>query len=399
MWVSCDTPISPWTQRCLLVAILLPALLIQIFLFLVVAVWSLPNHDSAAVGGALVTSNAPSFDVSLAKFSDRSAPRPPQATSKCYKVQTTDERVARLTRIIGEWRRVHDAPAPSSIPDHMMPPSDESMGSRFVILTDRRTGSTWFKSQLRCISPESMIIEGEIFSKEYWEAAKYPLGFFNMTSEVLLRILHDFYSKCFAQYGPQVHCGFKFMYNQLPKHVIPTLATYLEKAGVIVYHLIRENSLGVVLSQMEAKETGIYTIRSDAREQNASVAMGNKVFLSDYVLHQIRFHTLKVEAWQSWRRREMRRIRPSSRYVEIYYEDLKSPQAVFYWTMILAPLQIYPVPERWMKGRCDDLYIQLHKKPCNERIENWDEVVEKIGNTPSMDYCNQQKMEMERAIN
>ena len=159
--------------------------------------------------------------------------------------------------------------------------SAQSAYSRFIILSQPRTGSTLLAEALNS-SPEIRCF-GEIFNF-LWDAIDYRIEGYDIRSadDLALRIKapRDFLrSRIFCEHPGAIRAvGFKFHYQHYM--AAPGVWQALqEDEGLSVIHLQRRNLLRVLISDKLAERTGVYELKSkDASGSLASKLTPAKVF-------------------------------------------------------------------------------------------------------------------------
>lgn len=124
--------------------------------------------------------------------------------------------------------------------------------TNFILLTAPRSGSTWLVSILNRV--EGATVYGELFLPRkrqpreiQWDADfAYP-RFVDLHSQKLPMRPFKVFSYLNSLYRQKGAVGFKLMYTHLDKY--PELFGYLPLLRIRVIHLIRRNSLNVVVSQ------------------------------------------------------------------------------------------------------------------------------------------------------
>lgn len=129
---------------------------------------------------------------------------------------------------------------------------------KFVILTTQRTGSTLLWKYMD--GHPNIKCHGEMFLKSMERddsfASFRKAGFKNYLKHYLFRnaLLTDYLKKLYKKSENIKAVGYKLMYNQ----VFPELEQWIKINDVIIIHLIRKNTLKIILSRETAKKRGIY---------------------------------------------------------------------------------------------------------------------------------------------
>jgi LPS sulfotransferase NodH len=125
-------------------------------------------------------------------------------------------------------------------------------GTKFVVLSSQRSGSTWLVSLLNQV--EGARAYGELFLKrkktgveDHWdEDLNYPHfpEAYARSKQIRPRAVFSFLDALFCQ--PEA-VGLKLMYTQLQKY--PEIMAYLLVHRVRVVHLVRQNQVDVLISR------------------------------------------------------------------------------------------------------------------------------------------------------
>lgn len=129
---------------------------------------------------------------------------------------------------------------------------------KFIILTTQRTGSTMLWRYLN--QHPDMDVSGEIFMRKNKSDGTYAsfrrkniknrLYYFLNRKMLINSYLADF----FKQRSKSMAVGFKLMYGQVNE----SLLQWLIENDVKIIHLIRKNTLKMILSRMTAKKRKLY---------------------------------------------------------------------------------------------------------------------------------------------
>lgn len=129
---------------------------------------------------------------------------------------------------------------------------------RFVVITTQRTGSSWFMDRLNAV--DGVAGHMELFY-ELPRRSPPMAGCNNFPRYVEIHRFYNLGRRPRSTFGylddffalPGV-TGFKLMYSQLRRY--PEILLYLARRRVPIIHLIRENSLDIVISETLAGITG-----------------------------------------------------------------------------------------------------------------------------------------------
>jgi LPS sulfotransferase NodH len=156
--------------------------------------------------------------------------------------------------------------------------------TKFCIITTQRSGSTWLKELLS--SHPDIIVLPELFltrkPNNVWKNVRMLSFYEFQRSHFAIRPWNTFnYLNNLNNY-PDRHkaIGFKIMYNQIVSYPEVLLKLIGDKFKII--HLVRENHLDKILSQVKAKTTNIVHARSEV--EIAPVYLETK-----FLLNQIYF--------------------------------------------------------------------------------------------------------------
>jgi LPS sulfotransferase NodH len=198
--------------------------------------------------------------------------------------------------------------------------------TRFVLLSTQRSGSTWVIDTLN--SHPSVIAYGELFLQN-GEGCP-PWGGRNMVfyetylrqmqgqanrpreSNPFLRYLETVYT---AREGNEA-TGFKLMYGQAGAY--PDLYSYIAANRISVVHLIRRNSLDIILSKEAAAARDLFHARVGEEVQQVRVHLNVGGLLD----------RLKQQEKDVEKARDML-SKFTMPYMEVYYEDLVSSKQDF----------------------------------------------------------------------
>ena len=132
-------------------------------------------------------------------------------------------------------------------------------GTRFVVLTSQRSGSTWLMSILNSI--ENTSAYGELFTRKRrvaganeWDSDVAYLRFVETEPNGLAFRPFSVFSYLDASYRQLGVVGFKLMYSQVRR--IPETWAYLVRHRMRVVHLVRQNHLDAMISGAIAAKTG-----------------------------------------------------------------------------------------------------------------------------------------------
>jgi LPS sulfotransferase NodH len=186
--------------------------------------------------------------------------------------------------------------------------------TKFVVLTDNRSGSTWVMSTLNSL--EGVTGQGELFlprprvKEKRWDSDfAWPRY---IEAEPDGRTLRPFsvFAYLDALYRTPGAVGFKLMYAQLAKY--PEILPYLMRHRVRVVHLVRENHLDVVLSYAVKAELGrAHLLPGQAAPDKLQVELDTKGLVA-------RMERLRKKQEMGRRMLEWCRLP----HMEVAYEDL-----------------------------------------------------------------------------
>ena len=204
-------------------------------------------------------------------------------------------------------------------------------GTRFVVLTTQRNGSTWVISVLNSL--EGVSAQGELFlprprsPEPRWDSGFAHPRYVESRDEVgrlrpfsVFRYLDRFYAT-----SPDA-MGFKLMYSQARSY--PETLLYLGRRHIPTIHLVRRNHLDVLISFAVKREVGRAHILAEGdRPADMRVELPVDTLVKDLGWLQ-RKHDLA--------RRLLRVLR--LRHLEVAYEELASDHGRF--DQVLAFLDV-----------------------------------------------------------
>jgi LPS sulfotransferase NodH len=250
--------------------------------------------------------------------------------------------------------------------------------TKFVILTDQRSGSTWLvdilNSHPEVIAFSELFIENTKKNKPTWAGEKDVLLWraYIRKSKSIFKHLRPFsclrYLNYIYAYKQSINAiGFKLMYHQLWH--CPEILVYLLLKKAKVVHLIRSNILDVIISK------------------EASLIRGSFHSINNVSQVQVKLNTsnlLKRLRWLDTKIKLAKRIFSCSGvpYIEVEYEKLKSNPSSF--NDILNFLGIEPG-----KQKLETPLRKLSKGSHMEIIANYEEVKKALKNTKYYDLLNQ----------
>jgi LPS sulfotransferase NodH len=187
-------------------------------------------------------------------------------------------------------------------------------GTRFVVFTTQRTGSTWLMSVLN--NQDGVSAQGELFlprprsQERRWDSdfawPRYVESrerFGSLRPFSVYRYLKDFYRSPGS-------VGFKLMYSQLKS--FPEILPFLVREKIDVVHLVRRNHIDVLISFALKRQIGRAHVLSAAdRPEDERVKLDTGSLVRD-----IRRLQLKQDLGR-WALRLAR-----LRHLEVAYEDL-----------------------------------------------------------------------------
>ncbi|HEX2980944.1 MAG TPA: sulfotransferase domain-containing protein [Anaerolineaceae bacterium] len=197
--------------------------------------------------------------------------------------------------------------------------SDKHSGTKFVIITSPRCGSTWLVSLLNQL--KNTTTYGEMFLSrqrvENWDAGfAYPRFVETYKARSFWRpgAVFEYLDTIYQQPGT---VGFKLMYNHIKR--TPELLIYLLIHRIHVIHLVRKNTLNVLISRAVIHQTQqAHRLASDPPIEGVQIELDPRTLIK------------KLRAKQRRQNRTRRFLRWSGlRLHEVAYEDLQSDPAVF----------------------------------------------------------------------
>lgn len=195
--------------------------------------------------------------------------------------------------------------------------------TKFIIVSTQRTGSTFFRTSLD--SHPDICCAGESFLAHYKEPNGYTAYLKGSLKRRAINLLarksevYSYLDELYSQLGYEA-IGFKFMYAQasrVPRRY-PMVMRYVRDHGVCVIHLVRSNSLRVLVSRYRLRASGVS--RSRTAVSADSVIIPTKSLCRDLeilelekqrwnrVLEEFPCLDVTYEQFVSQREQEVRRI-------------------------------------------------------------------------------------------
>jgi len=229
-------------------------------------------------------------------------------------------------------------------------------GSKFVILSSQRSGSTWLVSLLDKLEDTQVYAELFLPRKRKWDAGSidYP-RFVDASPRGLAVRPWSVFSYLDGLYQRPGAIGFKLMYGQLMHY--PEILAYFVTHRIRVVHLVRENHLDVVISGAIRTKTGQAHRLSGKPEPGSIQVELNPETLKDR-LKTLRRNIMTVRKLLRWSRLP---------HIEVVYEELVRDPSRF--SLIWDFLSINPegqLPQ-------SDL-VKIRRGRYAEVISNYDEV-------------------------
>lgn len=238
------------------------------------------------------------------------------------------------------------------------------MTQKFIILSTQRSGSTWVVDMLnshKAILSYSELLLENAEGKPIWGGCK-DQEFFNSYLKAekqrhqninVQDCLFDYLDKLYAKRDGIEAIGFKLMYGQAGAYGV--IIDYLVSRKVSIIHLIRRNSLDIILSKEAAAQRSMYHSRSDDIEP---------------VKLTVDLNEIKLKLL--WQEKEIHKARKKYAnlklpYCEVYYEDLLSGKVPFQYLLKFINIE----------GRVTNLESSLkrtNKEPHSKIIENYEQL-------------------------
>lgn len=240
------------------------------------------------------------------------------------------------------------------------------VGSKFVVLTTNRSGSTWLMSTLNSLP--NVTAQGELFlprprvSERRWDSDFACPRFIETKFEGLTFRPFSVFSYLNALYRTPGLVGFKLMYAQLGLY--PEILAYLMKHRVRVVHLIRQNHLDVVLSYaVKAKIGRAHLLLGQSAPDDMRVELDTK-------------NLVRQLAWLQKKHNIARKLLKWCRlpHLEVAYEDLLGNPAHF--RLIWDFLSI-----KSTESMPQSTLVKIRTKGQRDVLSNYTEVQKVLGNT------------------
>ena len=245
--------------------------------------------------------------------------------------------------------------------------NNNNKGTKFIVLSSQRSGSTWLMSLLKQL--ENTTAYGEIFLRQkrdpgisYWDSDLSYHRF--IETEPLSKIrpisVFAYLDNLYRQPGA---VGFKLMYSQV--QLYPELAFYLILHRIRVVHLIRQNFLDVIISE------------AVMRKINHAHIVSEKTVPKDI---QIELNPENLIARLNRKQKLITNARKMLRWcglshIEANYEDLTHDPDSF--LSICNFLSINP--EKHMP---QSMLVKINRKSHSEMISNYEVVKNTLEGTP-----------------
>ena len=232
---------------------------------------------------------------------------------------------------------------------------------RFVVLSRQRSGSAFLATSLA--SHPDIDCYREIFLPKNSDADAYrayrsatlarKLDYMVRRQESVNGYLVDMYA---ARTDVSV-LGFKFMYSQAKKY--PQVVEWIKANDVKVIHLIRSNTLKMMVSREVSRSRKIYHSSQKVSQM--------KVALNPYLLkYRLRRLTEQVEAY--------RRLFPDNPYTEVIYETFVANRQ----QETRRILDFLGVPEM---VSLESALVKINSYSLADVIKNYDQVVRVLQGT------------------
>jgi len=237
-------------------------------------------------------------------------------------------------------------------------------GTKFVVLTSQRSGSTWVIDILNKL--ENTTVYGELFlpRKRIWDVGStdYP-RFIEAKLEGLTIRPFSVFSYLKELYRRPGTVGFKLMYSQLQTY--PEILAYLCTHHIRVVHLIRWNHLDVVISSRVAKKIKqAHVLRGQRRPNAFKIQLDAASLIGE--IKRLRRNIKIAQQLLRWCRLP---------HLEIAYEDLLRDQSLF--RLIVNFLSINhegPMPQSEL--------VKIRRGGYSDVIANYEEIKEVLSNSP-----------------
>lgn len=226
--------------------------------------------------------------------------------------------------------------------------------SNFIILTSQRTGSTLFWRYLD--QHPSIGVFGELLLKTSRKDESYK-AFKNLTLNSKIRHLFDkknsvdqFLNKVFSSDKPVQSIGFKLMYDQINKPI----DKWINNNEIKIIHLVRRNTLKVILSLKTAKKRKLYHSTGKEKIEKVNIKLKPKKTLKE-------IETIQKNI------KKYRELYLKKDYIEIFYEDFvedmnKQAQEIFSF-LGLNPFKCSTIPLK-----------KINPDSIQAIVDNYDEI-------------------------
>jgi LPS sulfotransferase NodH len=241
-------------------------------------------------------------------------------------------------------------------------------GTKFVVLSSQRSGSTWLVSLLNQV--EGTRAYGELFLRrkktgpgERWDdELSYP-RFPEVSAggtKGRPRLIFSYLDTLFRQPGA---VGFKLMYTQLQKY--PEIIAYLILHRIRIVHLVRQNQLDVLISRaVKNKTKRTHLLSGDSLPEDIQIDLNPKKLMIRLKRRQKRIHTARLLLhWSTL---------PN---FEVSYEDLLGDSTSFQQICRFLGIDMGDqLPESKL--------VKIGRKSQAEMVRNYTEVKEVLHGTP-----------------
>jgi LPS sulfotransferase NodH len=257
--------------------------------------------------------------------------------------------------------------------NHQVTSSESKKVSKFVIFTTQRSGSTWLMDTLD--NHPNIKVYNELFlnmdNKSKWADPNQPI-FCNYQKTAsgsrpwkTIKYLKNLYTYD----GKYDVIGFKLMYDHLFRK--PEILVNLVSEGYKIVHLVRENSIDVMLSYAIARENKRFFTEQEV--ENKKIYLNPEEFKK-----QVKKQDFKVNLANL-----LLQVLPNN-VLNIYYDELRENRAETLTTIT----QFLSVPNVDKQENITSTLKKINQKSPAEVIENYSEIKAIFTGTKFAKYLN-----------
>ena len=245
--------------------------------------------------------------------------------------------------------------------------SSHEQETKFIVLSSKRSGSTWLISLLNAL--EGTTAYGELFlgrkrdpERSSWDLNLSYLRFIEAEPYSKIRPISVFayLNNLYRQSGA---VGFKLMYSQMRKY--PEIAVYLFLHSIHVVHLIRRNYLDGLISEAIMQKTDQAHITStQSVPKDIQIELDAKNLIDR--LNQKHKTVMNIRAMLRW---------CGLPCLEVAYEDLRTDPSTF-----IQISDFLSIPSEWNVSQ--SVLVKINRKSQSEVIRNYEEVKNTLRGTP-----------------